>query len=192
MINVFEWLVCIAIRAFFIWKFLLSLINILNIKQRVFFNVFEWLVCIAKGITAIFYLKISIKPYKHFKHKTTCFLMYLNDLFALLKVLRQFFIWKFLSSLINILNIKQRFFNFLWTSRLKVGRRKEHILGYVPKNYERKNSGSKGLNYSWNCWHPAWSENSTHENSTHENSTQRKFHPAKIPPSENSTQRKLG
>ena len=28
-------------------------------------------------------------------------------------------------------------------------------------------------------------ENSTHENSTHENSTQRKFHPAKIPPSEN-------
>ena len=35
-----------------------------------------------------------------------------------------------------------------------------------------------------------WSENSTHENSTHansthENSTQRKFHPAKIPPSEN-------
>ena len=35
--------------------------------------------------------------------------------------------------------------NFLWASRLWVGRRKEPILGYVPKNYERKNSGSNGL-----------------------------------------------
>ena len=32
-------------------------------------NVFEWLVCIATR--SIFYLKIYIKPYKHFKHKTT-------------------------------------------------------------------------------------------------------------------------
>ena len=35
--------------------------------------------------------------------------------------------------------------NFLWTSRLWVSRRKEPILGYVPKNDENKNSGSKGL-----------------------------------------------
>ena len=27
---------------------------------------------------------------------------------------------------------------FLWTSRLWVGRRKESILGYVPKNDEKK------------------------------------------------------
>ena len=33
--------------------------------------------------------------------------------------------------------------NFLWASRLWVGRRKEPILGYLPKNY-KKNSGSKG------------------------------------------------
>ena len=35
--------------------------------------------------------------------------------------------------------------NFLWASRLWVGRRKEPILGYVPKNYEKKNSVHKGL-----------------------------------------------
>ena len=35
--------------------------------------------------------------------------------------------------------------NFLWASRLWVGRRKELILGYVPKNDEKKNSGGKGL-----------------------------------------------
>ena len=35
--------------------------------------------------------------------------------------------------------------NFLWTSPLWVGRRKEPILGYVPKNYEKMNSGSKGF-----------------------------------------------
>ena len=29
--------------------------------------------------------------------------------------------------------------------RLWVGRRKEPILGYVPKNDEKKNSGDKGL-----------------------------------------------
>ena len=29
--------------------------------------------------------------------------------------------------------------NFLWASRLWVGRRKEPILGYVPKNDEKKN-----------------------------------------------------
>ena len=34
---------------------------------------------------------------------------------------------------------------FLWASRLWVGRRKEPILGYVQKNYERNNSGSNGL-----------------------------------------------
>ena len=34
--------------------------------------------------------------------------------------------------------------NFLWTSQLWVGRRKEPILGYVPKNDE-KNSGGKEL-----------------------------------------------
>ena len=37
--------------------------------------------------------------------------------------------------------------NFLWASRLWVGSRKEPILGYVPKNDEKKknNSGSKRL-----------------------------------------------
>ena len=35
--------------------------------------------------------------------------------------------------------------NFLWASRLWVGRRKEPIVGYVPKNDEKKNSGGKGL-----------------------------------------------
>ena len=35
--------------------------------------------------------------------------------------------------------------NFLWESRLWVGRRKEPILGYVPKNDEKKNSVHKGL-----------------------------------------------
>ena len=35
--------------------------------------------------------------------------------------------------------------------RLWVGRRKEPILGYVPKNYEKEKSGSNGLNerYNW-------------------------------------------
>ena len=32
---------------------------------------------------------------------------------------------------------------FLWASQLWVGRRKEPILGYISKNYEKKNSGSK-------------------------------------------------
>ena len=37
--------------------------------------------------------------------------------------------------------------NFLWASRLWVGRQKEPILGYTLKNFEKKkNSGSKGLN----------------------------------------------
>ena len=35
--------------------------------------------------------------------------------------------------------------NFLWASRLWVGRRKELILGYVSKNYKKGNSGTKGL-----------------------------------------------
>ena len=36
--------------------------------------------------------------------------------------------------------------NFLWASRLWVGRRKEPILGYVSKNYKKKkNSGTKVL-----------------------------------------------
>ena len=34
---------------------------------------------------------------------------------------------------------------FLWTSRIWVGRRKEAILGYVPKNDEKKNLVYKGL-----------------------------------------------
>ena len=34
---------------------------------------------------------------------------------------------------------------FLWTSRLWVGRQKEPILGYVPKNDEKKNLVHKGL-----------------------------------------------
>ena len=34
---------------------------------------------------------------------------------------------------------------FLWASGLWVGRRKEPILGYVPKNDEKKNSVHKGL-----------------------------------------------
>ena len=32
--------------------------------------------------------------------------------------------------------------NFLWATRLWVGRRKEPILGNVKKKYEKKNSGS--------------------------------------------------
>ena len=36
--------------------------------------------------------------------------------------------------------------NFLWPSRLRVGRRQEPILSYVPKNDERKNPGTNGLN----------------------------------------------
>ena len=36
--------------------------------------------------------------------------------------------------------------NFLWASRLWVGRRKEPILGYVHKNGEKKNLVYKGLN----------------------------------------------
>ena len=39
--------------------------------------------------------------------------------------------------------------NFLWSSRLWVGWRKEPILGYVPENYERKNSGSNGLRHNF-------------------------------------------
>ena len=35
--------------------------------------------------------------------------------------------------------------NFLWASRLWVGRRKVPILGYVPKKDEKKNSVHKGL-----------------------------------------------
>ena len=35
---------------------------------------------------------------------------------------------------------------FLWALQLWVGRRKESILGYVPKKDENKNSGSEGLN----------------------------------------------
>ena len=37
--------------------------------------------------------------------------------------------------------------NFLWATRLWVGRRKEPILGYVPKNDEKKNSVLKGLTH---------------------------------------------
>ena len=35
--------------------------------------------------------------------------------------------------------------NFLWASCLWVGRRKEPILGYVPKNDEKNNFVNKGL-----------------------------------------------
>ena len=35
--------------------------------------------------------------------------------------------------------------NFLWASRIWVGRRKEPILCYVPKNDEKKNLAHKGL-----------------------------------------------
>ena len=35
--------------------------------------------------------------------------------------------------------------NFLWASRLWVGRGKKLISGYVSKNYEKKNSGTKGF-----------------------------------------------
>ena len=34
--------------------------------------------------------------------------------------------------------------NFLWPSRLWVGRRNEHILGYAPKNYEKIIPAGKG------------------------------------------------
>ena len=33
--------------------------------------------------------------------------------------------------------------HFLWASQLWVGKREEPILGYVPKNNEKKNSGAK-------------------------------------------------
>ena len=33
--------------------------------------------------------------------------------------------------------------------RLWVGRRKEPILGYVSKNYEKKNPGTNGLILKW-------------------------------------------
>ena len=46
--------------------------------------------------------------------------------------------------------------NFLWASRLWVGRRKEPILGYVPKKYERKNSGSNGLSRPQTWDTPEW------------------------------------
>ena len=39
--------------------------------------------------------------------------------------------------------------NFLWASRLWVGRRKEPILGYVPKNDEKKKLVHKELNVLW-------------------------------------------
>ena len=49
--------------------------------------------------------------------------------------------------------------NFLWASRLWVGRRKEPILGYVPKNNEKKNLVHKGLKNTlvlpflrWKVW----------------------------------------
>ena len=35
--------------------------------------------------------------------------------------------------------------NFLWASRLWIGRRREPILGYVPKNDEKKNLVHKGF-----------------------------------------------
>ena len=40
--------------------------------------------------------------------------------------------------------------NFLWASRLWVRRRKEPILCYVPKNYVKNNSCSKGLSIMFN------------------------------------------
>ena len=46
---------------------------------------------------------------------------------------------------ISILKLKGTIKKFLWASRLWVGRWKEPILGYDSKNYEKKNSGSKGL-----------------------------------------------
>ena len=44
--------------------------------------------------------------------------------------------------------------NFLWASRLWVGRRKEPILGYVPRNDKKKNSGGKGLSLKRKTWNP--------------------------------------
>ena len=40
--------------------------------------------------------------------------------------------------------------NFLWLPRLWPGRRKEPILGYVPKNVEKKNLVHKGVKYRQN------------------------------------------
>ena len=40
--------------------------------------------------------------------------------------------------------------NFLWPPRLWAGRRKEPILGYVPKNVEKKNLVHKGVKYRQN------------------------------------------
>ena len=64
------------------------------------------------------------------------------------------FVWPFSSYRVHMASLSKNFDfnlrrdhqkNFLWASRLWVGRRKEPILGYVPKNYEKENSGSKGL-----------------------------------------------
>ena len=40
-----------------------------------------------------------------------------------------------------------------WALRLWVGRRKEPILGYISKIYEKENSGSKGLIRSFDSWY---------------------------------------
>ena len=41
----------------------------------------------------------------------------------------------------------------IWASRLWVGRRKEPILGYVPRNDDKRNSGSKRLKgLVFCCW----------------------------------------
>ena len=43
--------------------------------------------------------------------------------------------------------------NFLWSSCLWIGRRKQLILGYVPKNDEKKNLVRKALIFSSLPWH---------------------------------------
>ena len=52
---------------------------------------------------------------------------------------------------ISILNKKGSLKKFLQMSGIWVGRRKEPILGYAPKNDEKKNSGSKELK-TMNVW----------------------------------------
>ena len=57
------------------------------------------------------------------------------------------FVWPFSSYRVHMASLSKNFDfnlrrdhqkNFLWASRLWVGRRKDPILGYVAKNYEKE------------------------------------------------------
>ena len=75
---------------------------------------------------------------------------------GLMKIKIYKFVWPFSSYRVHMASLSKNFDfnlrrdhqkNFLWASRLWVGRRKEPILGYVPKTTKKRkeNSGSKGI-----------------------------------------------